>query len=65
MEQMSTFWKCPPANIWVVLTRNQMPHSLPQALPYLRQLQEDMDVDQSIVIVVKEPEPAGGPVTIT
>lgn len=61
-EQMSTFWKCPPANTWVVLTRNQMPHSLPQAPPYLRQ--EGMGVGQSIA-VVKEHEPAGNPVTIT
>lgn len=64
MEQMSTFWKCPPANTCVVLTRNQMPHSLPQAPPYLRQLQEGMGVGQSTA-VVKEHKPAGDPLTIT
>lgn len=64
MEQMSTFWKYPPANVWVVLTRNQMPHSLPQAPPYLRQLQEGMGVGQSTALV-KEGEPEGDPVATT
>lgn len=64
MEQMSTFWKCPPANTWAVLTRNQVPHRLSQAHPPMRQLQEDMGVGQDTAMV-KEHESGEDSVAIT